>query len=69
MDDTDQVTKDFVDRAIAAERRLTDEMFKQRDKAIELLASKAPMYLAIASMILTIGVAVWAALRGQTGTH
>jgi hypothetical protein len=46
------ITKDFVDRAIAAERQLTDEKFKSRDKAIELLASKAPTYIALAALAL-----------------
>ena len=55
----ESVTKDFVDRAIAAERRLTDEMFKQRDKAIELLASKLPMIVSI----LAAAIAVWAAVK------
>jgi len=53
------VTKEFVDRVIAAERRLTDEMFKQRDKAIELLASKVPLFISIAGLLL----AVWALLK------
>ena len=46
--------KDFIDRALIAERRLTDEMFKQRDKAIELLASKAPLMVAVAAFLLAL---------------
>jgi hypothetical protein len=52
-------TKEFVDRAVAAERRLTDEMFRQRDKAIELIASKVPLYISIAGMLM----AAWALLK------
>ena len=46
--------KDFMDRAMAAERRLTDEMFRQRDRAIELLASKAPLMVAVAGFLLAL---------------
>lgn len=48
----DEEIKDFVDRAIAAERVLTNEMFKQRDKAIELLASKVPLIISVVGMLL-----------------
>ena len=47
----DQVTKDFVDRAIESERELTDEKFRSRDNAIKLLADNVKgqkgVYLAI----------------------
>lgn len=46
------ITKDFVDREILHERELTDEKFKSRDKAIELLASKVPTFLSIVGVLL-----------------
>jgi hypothetical protein len=47
-------SKEYVKDAIAAERRLTEEQFKQRDKAIELLASKAPLFVAVAGFLLAL---------------
>lgn len=46
--------KEYVREALTSERRLTDEMFKQRDKAIELLASKAPLMVAVAGFLLAL---------------
>ena len=48
----ESASKEFVRDAIKAEHDLTDEKFKSRDKAIELLASKAPIFIALASMLL-----------------
>jgi hypothetical protein len=47
-------SKEFVRDAIIAERRLTDEMFRQRDRAIELLASKTPLFVAVAGFLLAL---------------
>jgi hypothetical protein len=51
------VTKDFVDRAIQAERLLTDEKFRSRDNAIKLLADgvsgQKAVYLAIGIAVLS----------------
>ena len=46
------VTEDFVDRVIKHERELTDEKFASRDKAIMLLASKVPLVISIAGLLL-----------------
>jgi hypothetical protein len=56
------VTKDFVDRAIQAERRVTDKQFESRDTALALLAAGVnnqrgvhlAIGLAIFSMLLPI---------------
>jgi hypothetical protein len=51
------VTKDFVDRAIAAERELTEEKFRSRDNAIKLLADgvkgQKAIYVAIGLGVLS----------------
>jgi hypothetical protein len=51
------VSKDFVDRAIQAERLLTDEKFRSRDNAIKLLADgvsgQKAVYLAIGIAVLS----------------
>jgi len=63
---SDEVTKDFVDRAIRGERDLTDEKFKSRDLAIKTLAegkqdrtgtviSVIAVLVALASMVLMRG--------------
>jgi hypothetical protein len=53
----EQVTKDFVDRAIRAERELTDQKFKSRDEAIRLLADgvkgQKAIYVAIGLALLS----------------
>lgn len=54
MSDCDNATKEYVRDAITAERNLTNEMFKQRDKAIELLASKTPTVIAVAAFLLAL---------------
>lgn len=49
-------SKDFVDRAITGERMLTDEKFRARDVAVQLLVASArdnsAKYIAIASLLL-----------------
>jgi len=56
------VDKDFVDRAIAAERTLTDEKFKSRDNAIKLLADgvsgQRAIYVAIGLSVLSAVLAL-----------
>lgn len=56
------VSKDFVDRAIAAERTLTDEKFKSRDNAIKLLADgvsgQRAIYVAIGLSVLSAVLAL-----------
>lgn len=41
-----------MDRAIAAEARVTNEKFASRDKAIELLASKVPLIISVLGLLL-----------------
>jgi hypothetical protein len=50
----DEETKDFVDREIRHLREKIDEKFTGRDKAIELLASKAPLMVAVAGFLLAL---------------
>ena len=54
----DPVDKDFVDRAIAAERRWITSEFKSRDDALKLLADgvrgQKAVYLAIGLAVLAI---------------
>jgi len=51
----DPVLKDFVDRAILAERRVTDKQFESRDLALKVLADGASNQK---SVHLAIGIAV-----------
>jgi hypothetical protein len=54
----DFATKDLVDRALTAERALTDEKFRSRDHALTLLAeglkSQKAVYVAIGLSLLGI---------------
>jgi hypothetical protein len=52
MSDSDPATKEYVKDALAAERLIVNEKFASRDKAIELLASKAPLFVAVAAFLL-----------------
>lgn len=56
-DSPTSVDKDFVDRAIAAERAVTDKQFEARDKAIDLLAvnvnNQKASHLAIGIAVLS----------------
>jgi hypothetical protein len=45
-------SKDFVDREIAHMKELMKEKFEGRDKAITLLASKVPLIVSIAGLLL-----------------
>jgi hypothetical protein len=47
-------SKEFVLREIAHLEKNINEKFASRDKAIELLASKAPLYIAIAGFLLAL---------------
>jgi hypothetical protein len=51
----DPVSKDFVDRAIKAERAVTDKQFEARDKAIGLLADNVSSQKAVH---IAIGIAL-----------
>jgi hypothetical protein len=57
MSDDTPVSKDFVDRAVAAERAVTDKQFEARDKAIDLLAAgvnnQKAVYVAIGIAVLS----------------
>jgi hypothetical protein len=57
MNDDTPVSKDFVDRAVAAERAVTDKQFEARDKAIDLLAAgvnnQKAVYVAIGIAVLS----------------
>lgn len=45
-------SKDFVDREITHLKELMKEKFEGRDKAITLLASKVPLIVSIAGLLL-----------------
>jgi hypothetical protein len=63
----ESATKDFVDRAVAAERSLTDEKFKSRDLAIELLRTEkkdtSTTYIAIVAALLSLAAIVITLLK------